>query len=358
MPRPLRTSCDRCHSQKLKCPKQMGSATCTRCAKAGALCLFSPAGPSGRRRPLATPTYENDLAFPSDLGSLDMSLDWTSLDLAEPLAISPQTQITQITPSQATETQPSDPRAVCVQQLSSLALDIDRAYNLIPSRPNIHVPKDGPAHDLMALWSAKYSQSQCLEQLFTSAQQLVAIYPSTLDIIFQVSEVEGCHDPDCLHRQELPVLVEDQLRGLKGVYEADRLDAFVFNLLMTCHMRIVDVLDLLLVHVRICATVTLATPSLKEPKLDIPELKVGNFVASPESSSSMQAMLLVHIAPLLVDRAKQLSERAAEALKDGQSTRQTSMLKLQCEVLVEAGESKVLALNKVRDALVKVGYMR
>jgi hypothetical protein len=39
-----RQSCDRCHSQKNKCPKQEGSLVCKRCAKAGAVCTFSPPG--------------------------------------------------------------------------------------------------------------------------------------------------------------------------------------------------------------------------------------------------------------------------------------------------------------------------
>ncbi|KAH6664964.1 hypothetical protein B0J14DRAFT_240081 [Halenospora varia] len=38
----LRAACDRCHSQKLRCPRQAGETSCTRCAKARATCVFSP----------------------------------------------------------------------------------------------------------------------------------------------------------------------------------------------------------------------------------------------------------------------------------------------------------------------------
>ena len=37
-----RAACDRCHSQKLKCPKAAGSKVCDRCIKARATCLYSP----------------------------------------------------------------------------------------------------------------------------------------------------------------------------------------------------------------------------------------------------------------------------------------------------------------------------
>ncbi|KAF4616217.1 hypothetical protein G7Y89_g15189 [Cudoniella acicularis] len=38
----LRAACDRCHSQKLRCPRQPGQDVCGRCAKAHRSCVFSP----------------------------------------------------------------------------------------------------------------------------------------------------------------------------------------------------------------------------------------------------------------------------------------------------------------------------
>jgi hypothetical protein len=38
----LRVACDRCHSQKLRCPKAAGADTCDRCSKARTPCVFSP----------------------------------------------------------------------------------------------------------------------------------------------------------------------------------------------------------------------------------------------------------------------------------------------------------------------------
>ena len=38
----LRAACDRCHNQKLRCPKVSSSGTCGRCAKAQVQCSFSP----------------------------------------------------------------------------------------------------------------------------------------------------------------------------------------------------------------------------------------------------------------------------------------------------------------------------
>ena len=38
----LRVACDRCHSQKLRCPKAAGTEKCNRCSKAQTPCVFSP----------------------------------------------------------------------------------------------------------------------------------------------------------------------------------------------------------------------------------------------------------------------------------------------------------------------------
>ena len=42
IPQKRRLACDRCHSQKLRCPKTQGAVSCARCSKAGAPCEFSP----------------------------------------------------------------------------------------------------------------------------------------------------------------------------------------------------------------------------------------------------------------------------------------------------------------------------
>ena len=42
-----RSACDRCHGQKLRCPKSEHSTACTRCLRAGATCVFG--GPARAR---------------------------------------------------------------------------------------------------------------------------------------------------------------------------------------------------------------------------------------------------------------------------------------------------------------------
>ncbi|KAI1857565.1 uncharacterized protein JN550_013198 [Neoarthrinium moseri] len=358
MPRPLRTSCDRCHSQKLKCPKQPGIAICTRCAKAGASCVFSAAGPSARRTPLSL--GHEDFGLQPQLGGFDVDLDWFSggsLNSGQPDA--PFHSQTILHPD-LSSIQDEHPRSACVRQLLSLAQDFDHTSASIPSESQLHMDKDAPLPDVVASWAEKYGQRQCLEQLFASGQRLLDLYYNTIRLIFEQPGGDACEDGNCLHRQDLPADVEEKLAEALVVDHGKPtpMDPFVFNLLVICHTRFNDILTLLMVHMKTCVRVHFASPTASDPKLHIPALKVGSFVASPESSSSMQAVLLVHIASVLVDRAKQLAEKVQTATKEEKSTTKAQMFRLQCQALVEEGESNVIALKKVRDVLVHIGWMR
>ncbi|KFZ16838.1 hypothetical protein V502_04870 [Pseudogymnoascus sp. VKM F-4520 (FW-2644)] len=58
---PIRIACERCHAQKLRCPRDDSNhGPCTRCQKAGAVCIFSPSL-RGRSTPSTgqNPTKEN-----------------------------------------------------------------------------------------------------------------------------------------------------------------------------------------------------------------------------------------------------------------------------------------------------------
>jgi len=66
---PLRLACDRCHKQKLRCPKRPGVETCDRCAKARTSCVHSPI-----RRKVPVLAEPNPMISPTSLlpyGKLD-----------------------------------------------------------------------------------------------------------------------------------------------------------------------------------------------------------------------------------------------------------------------------------------------
>ncbi|RYP58523.1 hypothetical protein DL770_010406 [Monosporascus sp. CRB-9-2] len=308
MPRPLRTSCDRCHSQKLRCPKEPGIATCTRCLKAGARCVFSPAGPATRRAVSAVaPVCENVFSFQASIDDgLGTQFDWQQLDFGCTLPIAPE--IAQDgqpeTAREAASSGPSaseDSRSAYVRQLTTLAADLDKVYREMPATPAVHMFGNRPFDEFVSRYTEKYDHERCLEQLFSAGQILIDIYPHIMEILPKETQAVICLD---------------------------------------------DVFGNLLSHVHVCAQITMAYPNGGEPKVHVPELRVGNFVASASSSSTMQAVLLTHIASVLKTRAEQLGRNVAEALGNGHDDKQSRMLGLQCQILEESAKSRLEGLQQ------------
>ncbi|KAI1631024.1 hypothetical protein F4809DRAFT_203566 [Biscogniauxia mediterranea] len=367
MPRPLRSSCDRCHAQKLKCPKQSGSAACTRCLKAGAACVFSqarPPGPAAQPTPRPAPAYVDEVAYepPSPLDDRpDTHLAWPLFDLGDGFLNSHQVSqlLQQDQPSRATA---ENPRSACVRQLTTLAVDIDQISLALPRASKLHATKDCSAEEVYAMYIEEFSRFQphYLEQLFGVAQRLIDLYQDATHQLFDESDapepVER-QNPDCLHSINIP-------GEFGGIFCApdeppDRIDTFLFNLVVACHSKLIDIFMTVIGNSKKCAALALTSPHTHEPKIDLPELRVGNFVVSSASASSMQAVLLAHILFTLAERARQLRKDVEKAfLGTDDANRSSKTLLLQCDLLEEKTQSQVDQFSRVRDGLVKLGFIR
>ncbi|KAI2605581.1 hypothetical protein GGR54DRAFT_447780 [Hypoxylon sp. NC1633] len=354
MPRPLRSSCDRCHSQKLKCPKEAGVPTCTRCLRAGTTCVFSPAGLSSRRTML-TPVH-----FDSDL---NMQFDWPSLDLENALQTHPE--VAQEFQLDATvrgfgqaEAVSQDPRSICVGQLAALAVEIDQVSLDLSSMLHVHLPKDRPIKDHHANFIHTITAQRSVEQLFTLAQRLTNIYPQALNVLFDKLEHPECQDPNCSHTAKLPSEV-DQFFTTADDNQGE-IDVFLFNLLVACHTKVLDVMGSVISCARTCIQITQASPEfdLLEPELHIPEVRVGSFVATDAAASTMQFALVIHIATVLLDFARKLGTQVLAATGHEGDSRERRLLKLQCELLEERAASRVELFEQVKAALIKIGLMK
>lgn len=363
MPRPLRSSCDRCHAQKLKCPKEPGTATCLRCRKAGSSCVFSPAGPAWRR-PSAHGAYQTaavpqrntqgdvpldfDLPWPSLLDNGDlpaMNIEYIPPPLSDP------------TPEPTTR---QDPRSICVRRLSAIAAEIhDVAVEIAPAAA-LHLAKEGNLEEFYAQHVIHVSHARCIEQVFTLAQRLMDLYPDLLRILPSkqgLSADGGCSDLDCCHNYDIAEEFADIF------VEADPthgpIDSFLLNLLAACHGKISDVLDYIISATKFCAKVTAASPDLIQPRLHIPEFRIGSFVASETSAPTMHATLFAHIASVLGENAKRLRKTVEDASKETDSPdKAMKMMLLQCELLEERSETQAVQFTRIRDGLTRYAYTK
>lgn len=64
-----RLACDHCHARKLRCLRQTSSSLCSRCARGGFTCTYSPPLKSGRPRKSPLPVEQNSIPHRQQDGS-------------------------------------------------------------------------------------------------------------------------------------------------------------------------------------------------------------------------------------------------------------------------------------------------
>ncbi|KAK8133273.1 hypothetical protein PG999_001446 [Apiospora kogelbergensis] len=371
MPRAPRTSCDRCHAQKLKCAKQHGSRICSRCMKAGATCNFSPSG-----RVVAVPqipvvaaidaipvhTPQHYSQEPVALQDMEMQFDWPSITLDTPWEPLPELtpELTHGPDSAASSSDqtepPEDLRTSIVRRLSNLAAEFDKVYSSASTEELRHVPNDEFIREIATKWGKEHNQQKVLEQLFASTQELIGIYPEAMDQMFRKREKKDCQDPGCIHHEPLPEKFADALDlGVDDGMALEDVDQFLFDHLHLCHSRLNDVLGSLLLRLKMCNIIAVRNPVLEESDFDVPSLTVGNVVVSAHSATSMQAVLLVHLAASLVAGAQKLKAKTALSTQQVK-TGKARLLELRCDVLVEESEARLKLLKIARDHMSELRF--
>lgn len=265
-----------------------------------------------------------------------------------------------VTPQDDATTQDQDPRSTCVRELSAIAVKIhDVAVELSPVA-SIHLSKEDDLEQFYAQRVIHISHARCIEQLFTLAQRLIDLYPDVLRLLTDGAHPrlgQDCQDPDCFHNS---VMMEE----FANVFDEkdsthSSIDMFLLKLLAACHDKTSDVLDYIVAATKFCAKVTAAAPALVQPRLHIPELRVGNFVASSTSASSMQATLFSHITTVLTENAKLLRKTVEDTSKEASSPdKKTRMMILQCELLEERSQLQAAQFVRIRDGLMRCNYIK
>ncbi|KAM0424229.1 hypothetical protein ACHAPT_010601 [Fusarium lateritium] len=322
----LRSACDRCHDKKLRCTKIPGSITCGRCVKAGVSCIFSPPARSLRQ--------PDNVAF--DWSPM-LGFDSQALDALGNIGPNPLTT----TPPMSDDTEPAP--STTVSQLADLMVLLDRLQSEYPSPVRYHVS----VHQLREFaqgMSGKFNLQVTLERLLKGAQKLAGLYPKILEQL-QPHE-DTCDIPECLHSIQEPLRTRSQLP----------FDQSTVNLLLACHLKLLGIFDSIIDHAHLCAKVTSLMPDDHEPSFDIPEIRIGTFVAPKTSAASMMTAMIIELQSSLTARAQQLSDLATSV--GGHESREAQILGLQCEGLKEHSSTTLADLHALRDHLTSLGLIR
>ena len=115
-----RRACDRCHAQKIRCPRgnQHSKESCSRCSNAGVRCVYSPALLTGRpvTNPIILSTQmSNNSALPFS------STSWDSMDVPSPSNLAP--------PINYLDNGTWNPQVLSLENTFDPNLDLDQAFD-------------------------------------------------------------------------------------------------------------------------------------------------------------------------------------------------------------------------------------
>ncbi|KAI9896313.1 hypothetical protein N3K66_008485 [Trichothecium roseum] len=382
----LRQACDRCHGKKLRCPKLPGSRVCTRCAKAGVPCVFSP--PTRPAQP-AHQMMSNYVVLPAaptpaqqglgDFGSDEAAMDWSSfvnfdrVPDASPLPPPPpppppQTRVecTQdcrftsalltagLTPPEDTVSGSTSQHGSSAgnnsltAQLSEMMITLDGLLAKMPGQGVRHMSTQ-QGHEWIALMRSKVDLEKVMEEVLQNTQRLVTVYPAVIEHVAREAEPEpDCAIPDCVHR------------AVAESYALPRVDAALLQLLLACHSRQLDVFGSVVEHGLMCGQMGAHIPR-EDRKLDVPEIRVGSFVAPRLTAASMLLSMVIELLMDMEGRSRDLSDLVTRSLGDRAGERELKQVKvftLQCEVVLDRTADMVGQMRRFKEEMIKIGVIR
>jgi len=199
----------------------------------------------------------------------------------------------------------------CIRKLSQLSSDLYEHKRTIPPL-SIHDPDPpGQEESLQIPDCGEY----VLEETFSLTQSLIDIYPAFLSTFLNhtstqtstppfswtdtSSESSASNSPE--HTGEAP-LRRPRLP----------LDHSSILLILSCHIRIIEIYESLSKHMEICIRQKTIPMTRRQATLKIPQLAIGTYIPPPSSAVPMQMLLLVQFSSQLFNYAADLASEIEE----------------------------------------------
>ncbi|KAJ6437328.1 PQ loop repeat protein [Purpureocillium lavendulum] len=224
-------------------------------------------------------------------------------------------------------------------KLAAILVALDRIWRVFTS-PQLHDDFRSQLDARVELVGG-HSGLQCtLEELLSQAETLSGLY---LDVSDHVALVR------------LNGNTEDAIVPLPQIQRSS-LDHATVNILLAAHLRFLDVLDSLLVFARICASLAPSLPSDYDPDFDVPEIRVGSFVAPKSTAASIFISILVDLQTVLLERGRKIYTLLPPTELDAPS--EVTMLHLQLENLTSRCNKSLGETKMLREHLIQAGAIR
>ena len=254
----------------------------------------------------------------------------------------------------------------CVRQLSDLSLRLYEHSNTIPPQC-VHdpIPENESYMEVMKARTKDYS-SYRVDDTFQLTQELVDVYPSFMNI-FTPRKTPQASQPS-----SRPTNVEPEIGTSKGPIASSlsnplALDHSSILLLLSCHLRLIEIYDELLKHMKFCIDMRGAACMNEEASFTAPRLRIGDYYPPDTAAVPMMMLLLLHFAKSLRDYAVELESNIREPYDSGSGSLRpesekngsavAALSQASAEKVKERATSMLQNLSSLRTMLLAEGYL-
>jgi hypothetical protein len=253
----------------------------------------------------------------------------------------PSTGQTQLTPETTENEKAGTSSSEATNQLAAIITGLEGTNHRLASLSAYHTSKDH-----IQEWAEELRKSidlsNALESLLTHTQSLSTLYTAVSELMNPASRPAG-HE-DC----QIPTANSSAVEHYS-----------LLNLLLACHLKLLDSLDTILTHAHTCSRAVSSLPKDRSPRFDIPEIRIGSFVAPPGAAASLFTTMLYQLLLDLQDKNKDLSSYlASNPQQDEQrSLRELQVLSLQSDIIKDRTAGAVEDMRIVKARMLDMGIM-
>jgi hypothetical protein len=212
-----------------------------------------------------------------------------------------------------------DSESNCVRKLSQLSIDLFEHSNTVPPLSIYDSPPRNVEEDSVYLGPQDYSKYHP-DETFRLTQSLVDIYPTFLNAFLPHSTSQSSNASSTWSSDSMSnTYFETAQHPIASSTSSSRsstiqtLDHPSILLILTCHLRLIDIYETLFKHMHACFEQGGIARTPQQATLKAASLKIGSFEPPPSAAIPMQMLLMVQFASQLFNYAADLALEIGES---------------------------------------------
>lgn len=246
-----------------------------------------------------------------------------------------------------------EPEPGKMETLAGILTALERVWTVFSSHQLRHTLQEQLSQGTDEIQLGNQTQL-ALEQFLNVAQKLAMNYAHIWNTALPSPQEE--HDMDAFTHDQYSV---EGMPGQRLGQDSLRVDLAMMYTLIACHVRVLDVIDAIVKFARACADMAPFLPPGYDPKFDVPDIRIGSFLAPRAAAASIFLTTLLELQIDLIGKAQDLRQRVKDRCSPEQEApKELELAGLQCQLLVDRATSRLEESRHLKTHVLNTGILR